>query len=179
MKNILAAAALAALSLTAAPAFAAPFSDADRTAIADKVAEFDQNFQDGDIGAVITSVAPRVFAIMADDMGMSVEDLSAMVDAQVEAMMAQVTVLDYSMDLDAAQYLEAPSGTPYALIPTRTRMQVGEQIMQGVTQSFVFIDDGEVFLARIDEAMQLELLIRAYPEFAGIEVIEGTMEIVE
>ena len=167
--------ATALLGTIAGAAGAAPFTDEQRAAVADEVSAFNEAFAAGNLSEVMMSIPPKVMDGMAEQAGVPVDEFRAMMVQQVEAMMVDVTVDSFEMDLDAATWVEAPSGEPYALIPTVTEMTMSDQSMRGETQTLAFEADGEIWLTRIENAEQLALLTEAYPELEGIEVPEGSV----
>jgi hypothetical protein len=171
-------AAIMALTLATAT-FAADLTPAEQSGLQTRIDNFERAFQSGDMVGVIGVIPPRIVAEMSGDFGMTPDALrSAMVTATEQAM-ASVTIVSYAMDLPGADIGKTGSGRTYALIPTRTVMQASGQKMQSDTRTLGFADEDGWHLVRIDDANQVQMLIRAYPDFKGVSFPSGTMKVIE
>ncbi|MEQ8292556.1 MAG: hypothetical protein RIA08_10150 [Roseovarius sp.] len=164
----------ACLLLLAAPALARDLTPDEQSGLEDRIARFEQAFEQGDMDAVLTVVPPKVISSAADTYGLTEPQvLAAMKQAMINAM-AAVTVEEYEIDLAAATTGETASGRVYVLIPTTTLIRVGEQDpVRSDTVTLAFRDDGTWYLVRIDDEQQVASLTAAYPEFDGVDLIDG------
>ncbi|NJM81851.1 MAG: hypothetical protein HC844_04525 [Tabrizicola sp.] len=156
-------------------------SDSAREAMTTRIDAFNETVAGGDMGAVFDYMPPKILSLLATQSGLAQEELIAASKAQIELAMATVTIDSFSMDIDAATYQLTPDGSRgYVLIPTETVMTVeGAGGIRATSETLAFEDEGEWYVARIDEPTQAQLLQTAYPEFVGVEFKPGTMEPVE
>ncbi|KZY34585.1 hypothetical protein A3731_18710 [Roseovarius sp. HI0049] len=162
------------LLLLAAPATARDLTPAEQTGLENRIDSFELAFEEGDMGAVLTVVPPKVIATTAEAYGMTEAQVLAAMEQAMTNAMAAVTVEDYEMKLDAATTGETASGRVYVLIPTTTLIRVGEQgATRSDTVTLAFPDDGAWYLVRIDDAEQVRSLTAAYPEFDGVDLSDG------
>lgn len=168
-----------ALSFSAA--HAQDLSDEARTAMIDRVDGFSESLAEGDMGAVFDYMPPKILTLLAEQSGLEEDALIEMSKAQLETAMASVTMDDFAMDIEAATYQMTPDGSRgYLLIPTQSLMTVeGAGMMKASSETLVFEDGGEWYVARVDEPSQAALVQTAYPEFAGITFAPGTVEAAE
>ncbi len=173
--------ALLALALSVSAVQAEEMSAEASEAMTARVGAFEETLAAGDMGAIFDFMPPKVLAMLATQAGISEDQLIEASKAQIAAAMESVTIDSYVMDLDAATYQMTPDGSRgYALIPTETMMSVeGVGKMKATSQTLSFEDEGEWYVARVDDPGQAQLLATAYPEFAGIDFPAGTMEPVE
>lgn len=167
-------------ALLASPALAREVTEADRAEVADLVAEFGEVVEIGDMPGLVGFIPPPVITTIAEANGISEEVLlDAMTVAMTEAL-SGVTFESFEMDLEAAEAGETPQGRPYMTIPTTSVMMVeGAGRATATSTTLALEDGGEWYVARIDDATQLAVLYDTYPDFAGIEFPEGTMEFEE
>jgi hypothetical protein len=168
-------------ALSISTAHAQELSDEERTAMIDRVDAFSESMAEGDMGAVFDYMPPEVLALLVEQSGQDEETLIEMSKAQIEMAMATVTVDDFAMDIEAATYQMTPDGSrAYLLIPTQTMMTIeGSGTVIASSETLAFEDEGEWYLARVDEPAQAALIQTAYPEFVGVEFAPGTIEAAE
>lgn len=173
--------ALIAFALMLAPAVADPLPDDLRVALTAEVANFGQRFNDGDMTGVFDYMPDKVVENLAVQAGLSQDDLFAMMNTEIEKAMEEVTIDDFSMDMDTATWALTPDGsTGYALIPTVTDMTVeGLGKVHATGETLAFQEGDAWYLVRVDDATQVQLLVAAYPAFEGVTFTPGTMDVVE
>ena len=171
----------AVLALLPLGAVAAPVSDADKAAIQARIDDFDAIMRAGQLEKTLDFVAPEVLASMAQQAGMTTEQLRTVTTEQMKPMLEAVKIEDFSMDLAGATFAETPDGSRgYALIPTVTVMDVKDQgKMRGTSQTLAMESGGEWRLMRIDDAGQVGILRKVFPEFEGVEFPTGSIAAVE
>lgn len=181
MRPLLATLALAAALALATPTLAQELSAAQQDALAARVAEFDGTMRAGDMAGLMDFMPARIKQTIADEAGVSVDELEAAMREQMDAAMAGATIDAFSMDLDALTTAQTPDGgRTYALIPTTTEITMeGMGRMRAASQTLAFEDEGTWNLLRVDDPNQVAILQAAYPEFAGVAFTPGTMEQVE
>jgi ketosteroid isomerase-like protein len=174
-------AALLGLALSVSAAQAQELSDEARAAMETRVDDFGAAMSGGDMGAVFDFMPPQLLTFMATQAGIDEAALIEMSKAQIETAMATVTIDSFSMDTSAAKIEATPDGSvTYALIPTTTVMTVeGAGTMQATGDTLAFEEDGEWYLARVDDPGQAALLQSVYPAFAGVTFTPGTVAPVE
>jgi hypothetical protein len=172
--------ALFALALTLSPAFAEDMPDDVRGVLTAEVANFGQKFNDGDMTAIFDYMPAKVIENLAAQAGISQKELFAAMQAEIDSAMSQVTIEDFSMDMDTASWQMTPDGSiGYALIPTVTDMTVeGMGKVHATGETLAFAEDDQWYLVRVDDASQAQMLIGAYPAFDGVTFTPGKMEVV-
>jgi hypothetical protein len=172
--------ALFAFALTLTPALADEMPEDLRTVLTAEVANFGQQFNDGNMGAIFDYMPVKVIENLSAQSGLSQKELFAAMQAEIDSAMSQVTIEDFSMDMDAATWTMTPDGsTGYALIPTVTDMTVeGMGRVHATGETLAFQEGDQWYLVRVDDATQAQLLTAAYPAFDGVTFTPGTMDVV-
>jgi hypothetical protein len=170
---------LFALSLTISPAIADEMPEDLRTLLTVEVANFGQQFNDGNMGAIFDYMPVKVIENLSAQAGISQEELFAAMKTEIDSAMSQVTIDDFSMDMDAASWQMTPDGSiGYALIPTVTEMTVeGMGKVKASGETLAFAEDDQWYLVRVDDASQALMLADAYPAFKGVTFTPGAMEV--
>jgi hypothetical protein len=173
--------AVLAFALSFSAAYAEELSDDAKAAMTTRVEAFGTSVAGGDMAAVFDYMPPKVLAYLAEQSGLEEAALIEASKAQIATAMALVKIDEFSMDTDAATFQMTPDGSRgYVLIPTETVMTVeGAGTMKATSETLAFEEDGEWYLARIDDPSQAQILQTAYPEFSGITFKPGTVEAVE
>lgn len=176
-KAILAAVAALALSVGVQ---ARSLEDKEKASLAATVTEFNSAMAAKNFDRLAETVPPKILASLGAKAQVPVEDVrKAMMDV-IKMTFAQVIVDSFSMDFAGAEYKVLANGTPYALIPTETVILVPEQgKVSNKSHSLALLDEGKWYLVRVSEAAQLMILKDVYPEFAGVEFPQGSMEILK
>jgi len=152
---------------------------ADRTAIATRIASFERAFVRNDIPEIINVVPPRMVSAIAAQGGVSETVLRREMVKLTREATANIKVVSFGMALDRATFRTTPSGRPYGLIPTQTVGQTPDGVkLQSNTNTLTLEDGGKWYLIRIDDAPQIELMRRVYPEFQGVSFPTGTNKVV-
>jgi hypothetical protein len=170
--------AVLCLALSTSALHAQELTDEARAAVTERVNSFNQSMAAGDMSAVFDYLPPKLLSSLAAQGGVDVPTLIEISKAQIEEGMAMVTIDSFSMDMDAATYQMSPDGSlGYLLIPTETVMTVeGAGKMRATSDTLAFEDEGEWYIARIDEPNQTAILQAAYPALAGIAFKPGAIE---
>ena len=173
-------AALLVLQAMTAEARARTLDDQEKAALARTIADFDKAFREARYDDVVAVVPPRIVAAIAKKNGVTVENLKPAIAAVITAALAAVKVESFSIDISQAEYKELPNGSPYALIPTKTVMDAGDKgRFAESTFSLAIIDDGKWYVIRVNDVANLIIMRSVYPEFAGVELPSGSMEILK
>lgn len=148
----------------------------ERTALDATVERFNSAMGEADYNAVAATIPPKVLQHIADIAGLDVGKLREMVVAQMEAALAVVKIESFSMDMAKLEQRTLPSGEPFALIPSVTKMDTGRDRITANSHTLALLDGGSWYLLRIEEAQQLAILRQVYPEFSGVELPSGKAE---
>lgn len=154
------------------------FTDDEKAALQAQIEHFETALQQGDFSFVAGSIPPKVLDHIATKAGVDVATLKSAMQTQMQIALASVKFLDFDMDFDKATYKEAPDGTPYVLVPSRSLMETKGQKIEAKTSALALIDDGKWYLVRIDDAQQIDIVREVYPSLATVEFPTGTMEAV-
>lgn len=159
-------------------AAAREFTSDEKADLQAQIVRFETALKQGDFSVVAESAPPKVLDHIATKAGVGVEQLRSAMQTQMQIAMASVKFLDFKMDVDKAAYKQAPDGTPYVLVPSRSLMETKGQKIEAKTSTLALIDDGKWYLVRIDDAQQINLVREVYPSFATVEFPQGTMDVV-
>ena len=170
---------LAAALALAAPAFAREVTAEDREAVSALIAQVDAAMESGDVMGAMDVIPPQLTERMAENFGISSEDLVRAMRASLEEAMAEVEIESSEMSLDAAEEGETSTGRPYLMIPTETVMTVAGDTMRNESVTLALEDEGSWYLVRIDDINQIAMVQDLYPDFAGVEFPRGRMSVVE
>ena len=174
------ASALLALQATSGLASARALDDREKASLARTVADFDKAFREARYNDVVAVVPPRIVESIAKKNGLTVEKLRPEIAAVLAKAMTLVKIESYAIYLSAIQYKELPNGAPYALIPTKTVIDAGDKgRFAESTFSLAFIDEGKWYVIRVNDVANLMIMRSVYPEFAGVELPRGSMEILK
>lgn len=147
-------------------------------ALVNRVDGFDAAMRANDMVAVLGVVPPKVLDRIAASNGITIEQLMVATQQQLDQAMQSITLVSFEMDLKAAEFITLADGTPYALIPTETVMDLGEAGGKYRARSSTLgMLDGETwYLVRTEDPQQAALLKEVYPAFADVEFPAGSME---
>ncbi|KEJ88114.1 hypothetical protein [Sulfitobacter donghicola] len=152
----------------------------DRAAISTRITNFERAFSKGDTNGIIGVVPPRMIQSIAAKGGISETVLRREMAKSARRATQKVKVLSFGMALDQATFLTTPSGRPYGLIPTQTRIQAPSGLTVQSNNSTLTVEDGgEWYLIRVDDAGQIELLREVYPDFQGVSFPKGTSKVIQ
>ena len=169
------ATAFALLAALAVPAFAQ--TDEQRTALAARIESFDAAMKSSNMVEIMSVVPPKVLDKLAATYSVTKEQLIEGMQQQIDQAMQGIKLVSFGMDLDKAQFTTLPDGTLYALIPTETVMDLGEQGKFKSSSSTLGLLDGDTwYLVRAEDPQQGALLKEIYPAFADVTFPAGTME---
>ncbi|MGV3552293.1 hypothetical protein [Rhizobium sp.] len=165
-------------ALVAGQTLARPVSDAEKAALDKVLTRYEADMARKDMAAIISAMPPRIFTQLAGQSGMSVDDLKAMVIKMSAG--ASDLIRDFGFEQEAVVFSELPDGTVYALVPTSTVIKTKEgPTYRANSQTLAVLEGSDWFLMRVNEPQQLTLLRSAYPGFVGVELPEGSMELLE
>jgi hypothetical protein len=171
---------LAAALLTFAligSAFAAELTAEQQSSLNARVESFDAAMKGNNMVEIMGVVPPKVLEAIAAKFGVTSEQLVEATQQQFDEAMKSVTLVSFSMDTEKAEIVALADGTPYALIPTETVMDLGEHGKMRATSSTLGLLDGETwYLVRVEDAQQVAILKEVYPAFADVVFPTGSME---
>ncbi len=174
----------ATLALASAPftgrALARSLESAEKASLETTVGEFSAAMARQDYARVVETLPPRLLSSMADGAKL---DIAKLREAIVEAMkqgLAVVKIAEFQVDLAKAQHKELANGTPYALVPTRTVIDMpdGSRLINSA-HSIAIIDDGKWYLLSIEQPAQIVMFRKAYPDFVNVEFPASSTEVVK
>ena len=172
-------AALALLLAIAAPALADDLTEAQQAALTERVESFDAAMRESDMQEVMGVVPPKVLDKIAAQSGLSVDDLLAAMQTQMDEIIGTVKIESFGMDLEGVEYTALDSGIVYGMIPTETVIDLGAEgggKMRATSQTLGLLDGDTWYLVRIDDAAMAAIIKDVYPEFADVEFPAGTVE---
>jgi hypothetical protein len=160
------------------PGLAQALDAAQQAALAARIESFDAAMRSNDMAGVLGVVPPKMFEKIAAASNLTTDQLVAATQEQLNEAMKNVTLVSFGMDLEAAQFAALADGSPYALIPTETVMDLGEAggKYRATSHTLGLLDDETWYLVRVEDPQQLALLKEVYPGFADVEFPTGSME---
>lgn len=162
-----------ALTLFITPALA--FDDTDKTAIKTKFDGLLSDLASHNYQGVFKIMPPKLLQAMAAQSGGDVEAMLAAVSKQMQAAIGKVKIEETSYDLDNAEVGESPDGRDYALISTRTVVNIDGQRLQGVSPTLAIKDDGQWYLVRLESPQHVAIIQKVYPDLTELEIPESEM----
>lgn len=174
-----AVAALALFAALAVPAFAEELTPEQEQALTERVESFDAAMRENDMQTVMGVVPPKVLDKIAEQSGVSVDQLLAAMQDQMDEIMGRVEIVSFGMTLDDVEYTTLESGIVYGMIPTETVLDLGSDAggkMRATSETLGLLDDGTWYLVRVDDPAQVAIIKEIYPEFADVEFPTGKVE---
>jgi hypothetical protein len=170
---------LAILIIT--PALGREISDAERAALKTAVSEFTAAIREGNFKRQISGSLPsRLTGLLAKKGGITAAALQEQMIAILEKNKQTAGIESFVIDIGNAEFAALPSGEPYALIPTTTKIVIGKsRTILAKAKTLALLENGKWYLVRVSDAGLAALFREAYPEFAQVSLPEGTTEIVE
>jgi hypothetical protein len=171
------ATALVVLAFAGA-AFATELTKAQSEALTARVLSFDAAMKANSMKDIMGVVPPKVLDAIAKQFGISTEQLIAATQQQFDEAMKTVKFESFVMDLDKLEVVQLADGTPYALIPTETVIDLGENggRMRAKSTTLGLLDGETWYLVRIEDPQQVAILKQVYPAFADVTFPTGSME---
>lgn len=156
-------------------AFGQEIGAADRAKIEARIEDLERAVTEGDAVAAIEVVPPRLLQAMLTEAGVSRAELDVALRESFAEVLTTVKFLDFGMDVAKATTQQTPDGSRvYLVIPTFTKLKVKDVgKVRTDTNTLALEDGGEWYLVRIDEAGQVGMLRKVFPEFTGVEFPDG------
>ena len=144
------------------------------------VQSFDAAMRVNDYAAITRTIPPKVMAHIATQAGTDVETLRTYLIQQMTTLLSDVKMTSFGMDLSKAEYRELGDGSPYALIPTETVVDVGAAGKTSVkSHTLALLDGGAWYLLRVSDEPQVAILRKVYPGFVAVTFPAGSTEAVK
>lgn len=160
---------LVTLAAGLAPALARPVTEAEAEALAARIDSFNAAMTDQDFAAIVGVIPPPVLAHIAKEAKVPLDQLETALVAQMGEVFADVDLVSFGMDLDAAEHREFADGTPFVLIPTTTVMEAeGMGRMKVDSHTLGMLDADAWYLVRTSDAAMVGILRQVYPQFTGV-----------
>lgn len=170
--------ATAVLALCFAGAVGArDLTEAENTKLSDAVTKFTAAMEGKDVPILVKAIPPGIIRQMAERDGTSEEEINMAMADLIAATLQALPVQSFALRLPEAERKELADGTPYLLIPTDMVMDAGgadKALMRAPT--LALLDGSEWYLIRTNDAQLVSILREAYPDYAGVEFPEATME---
>ena len=168
---------VAALVVVAVPAASAELTSTQRDTLAARIESFDAAMKASDMAVVLGVVPPKMLDKIAVSSSVTTAQLIAATQEQIDEALKSMTIVSFGMALENAEIAALADGSPYALIPTETVIDMGEGGKYRARSSTLGLLDGETwYLVRIEDEQQVALLKEIYPAFADVVFPTGSME---
>ena len=165
------------IAVSVAPALA--FDDADRAAVAKSFETLAENSKSENIPALVDSMPPKILEKMAEPTGMDVAVLKPMIVEQLKQAMSQVSIGEFTYDLDAMQSGTSDAGRSYAVVPTSVVMEISGASMKADGPTLALEDGDQWYLLQVQSPDQKQLLATAYPDLADVDLPVPTVTPIE
>lgn len=174
-------AAVQAPALAVAQENASPrITAADRAEILARAAALATAFKTGDAATTVAGIPPRIIDLIAADFGMTPDEARAATRAAMAATFADVTIVEYRIELDGAEVAVTPDGSrAYLAAPLVMEIDVMGSRFAATSYVVALKDDGVWYLVDVGEPPQAEMLRRVYPEFAGVDFPAGSVAVLD
>lgn len=163
-----------ATALFAAPALA--FDDTDSAAITETFDTLLSDLDTGNYEGVFDVMPPAFLENLAQQSGMTADQLKEAGIQQMEQSMGQVEIEEASYDMAAAETGTSDTGRDYAMIPTTTVMKVGEQRMEATGGTLALEDGDQWYLVRLETPAHMQLVGQVYPDLANLTAPPSEMK---
>jgi hypothetical protein len=153
---------------------------AEKAALEKTVADFSAAMGAAKFDRVVATVPPRLLAVIATQSKVDPEKLRASMIEVMKQGLATVKLVSYAMDMAQAQHKALANGTPYALVPTKTVLDLpdGSRLVNA-SHTVAVLDDGKWYLLSIEQPSQIILFRQAYPDFVNVEFPASSTEVVK
>lgn len=182
MKSTMTALALCAAML-ATPGFAQ--SDEDKAAADAVIARLAETLTSGDLGTLPDLMAPKMIEVMGQRLGTDPETTKETMRAQMEMMSKALTFRKVEIG-DQIDWAETDAGVPYGVIMIDSVAvmgadpNTGAEMSVNTTAPYVVLKDGDAwFMVEMTQPENQAIFFEAYPGFAGIDIPEGKIEMVQ
>ncbi|MDZ7928213.1 MAG: hypothetical protein U5L46_14685 [Agrobacterium sp.] len=164
------------LAVMSNPALSRDLLPAEQDKLQTQIERFTSALNARDFDFVGQTVPPKIFEFIANDAGVSVEQLRSALTTQMQMALAAVKITEFTMDEGAIRVEQTPDGTPYALVPTKTVMETGGQTIEARSHTLALIDGAQWYLLRVSDQQQVTILRKVYPSFAAVQFPEDSVE---
>jgi len=167
---------LTLLLAAAVPSFAKALPDAQQQALTERIASFGTAVRANDIDGIMGVVPPKVLERLASQFGLSVEQLIAEMQKQINEVMTDVKIESFGMDAKKVDFV-TEGGLTYGLIPTQSVIDLGAAgKLRSTNTTVALLEDDIWYLVRIDNAEQIDVIKEVYPMLADVQFPAGTSE---
>jgi hypothetical protein len=164
---------VSALLLVPGVLHAQSLDEADRIAVAAVVAKMDLAVREQDVMAAMELAPPKVLDGFARSVGLSREEMLALMEDVVPAAMARLEIVVSRSHPEDWQPGESPTGRPYLVIPNEVTMRFDGRLSHADTYTLALKDEGDWYLMSTANSDHMEILKRVYPDLRAIEVPRG------
>ncbi len=173
--------AIACAATTPVVAAAQDLTTEDRAAIGRVVAGLEADVRAGDFTGALDVIPPPMLAATLQRFGVDEARLRAAIETQMQAALESVRFESFAISIDDGVPARTPGvGRAYMLIPTETIIAVeGAGRVRSRNQTLALEDEGKWYLVRIEDQASVDTLRAVYPDFADVELPQGTTEAAE
>ena len=172
--------ALLATAALGSPALASDPSAAEREALAERVSEYGETTRAQGVMGLIGIIPPTVIDAMAEDRGTTPDGVRMLMAIGMGQVLGSGTIVEFAMSPEDATWGETTNGTRYALVPTRTVIDVeGTGRMTTESRTLALAERGQWYLVRVSDPEQRRMLEAAHPGFADIQFPDPTITIAD
>jgi len=109
---------------------------------------------------------------------LSTEQLSKEIKTMMAGVLAQVQMVEFSIDDNAVNMLTSPTGRKHALLPSVVVVEVQGTRMRASASYLAFVENGRWYLIDSSSPESFDALKIAFPDLAGLTMPEAKMEVI-
>jgi hypothetical protein len=156
-----------------------PVSSTAPLALKNRMADYEALFAAGDIGATFDYVPPKLRYSMMAATGESEAAMRKFVAQEWKTALKTVSLETFSFNMDDTRMKTSLNDRPYILIPTTMIAGVNAEpgkVVKTDSHTVALMDDGQWYIARLDDPIMFNLFKSAYPDLVDINLPDSTMK---
>lgn len=164
--------AIASCAGAGGPASARPFDAAGKAELGRLIESLNQAFLKQDFDKPISMMPHRLLARLAAMGGKSEDAIREEITAQAKVPLESgaVKIISIKFDFAGATFGEGKNGTPYALVPIVSLLELTGRGRVRISESnLAFPEDGKWSVVRVSDLKQILFIKELYPEFADVQ----------
>lgn len=170
------AAGVVALALCVGVAEARPMTKSERSQLEQTLGQFVGDMVGGRYEEALDVLPPKIMTTLAGRGNTDVATLKAELAKLTAQMMTEIELQFVQFDVTNMVEREAADDQPYVLVPLTIEMDIGDGRFVVRSHTLAHLENGQWYLVRLEEEMQRQVLVEAYPQYAGITFPTGTSE---
>ena len=150
---------------------AATLSAEQEAGLTQRIDSFEAALMDTDMAAALAVVPPKVVEHVAAKHNVTVAEVIAGGQAQLERTFGQAKLLEVELAYEPERLVILPEALAFVTLPTRLKVDLGANggIITATSQTLGLLDGDTWYLVSLDNAEQVNVLRQLYPALAEID----------